>query len=837
MPTKLDPLTFLTTCGLVAACSCPTWSAHASPVAHSADSTWTHYSSVELFMEGSMLMEEEFWHEAERVWAYASGTRPKNRVLKYRQAVCLHNIGEDWPKTVSVLQEVVNAPLTLRYDPFNPNQKLPPLDAWLWLASAEHRMGHFEEARSHVDSFLAKAGEKHGSMEWASKILAEVRFAERQLAAPTNASVSPMEVNSESNETHPVLTADGRTLFFSSNRGRSNGSNHGRVDPNSKAHYYDIYKTEMGMDSTWSDPEYLNIGVRHHAKVVGSDAFGQKLVVLDDDGWTHELKTTQRWERGWTVAEPLYLDKTIPNEGEIVFFPQKDRLIASLKRRKGEGGFDLYESSLDEHGRWSKLKSLGSRVNTWGDEITPFVAADGQTVFFASNGLQSMGGHDIYRTTRNAAGGWTEPEHLGSPINSVDDDMAFVIGAKGEVGYFATRRNLTRGDLELYEVDMNGGGVLEQELVVLSLDATELEDADQPEVLVVRDVETGDVVQRVEKQNTDDVFNLILPTGRDYIVESLSEGEAEDAGTSDDAERSTAFSRRLSLSEELEPEVIEVPFEDVFLTEEVQGMEGGSAEVQELAFVVTAPKPALEVGGTDKAPLSQESAEHGAEEPELTEVTTDAIEDASSSTVEEALKEDVAVERAEEKAEEETEDVAATSVDVSSEQNEETAKPQATEKQVDDKSAVVQRSSVEPKVESAPIAPLALSDVGSGQALLAVQLYSGQVHSGRMDLTSVVDHVKNAATQGPPVIRIEGSASDGPSSRAGGNLELASSRAMDVYLRLVGSLKDAGLEQGRDYRTMVVRRVQPDGDTPASFRGEGVHPASFQYVRVDVDLP
>ena len=152
-------------------------------------------------------------------------------------------------------------------------------------------------------------------------------------------------------------------------------------------------------------------------------------------------------------------------------------------------------------------------------------------------------------------------------------------------------------------------------------------------------------------------------------------------------------------------------------------------------------------------------------------------------------------------------------------------------------SAVVRRSSVEPKVESAPIAPLALSDVGSGQALLAVQLYSGQVHSGRMDLTSVVDHVKNAATQGTPVIRIEGSASDGPSSRAGGNLELASSRAMDVYLRLVGSLKEAGLEQGRDYRTVVVRRVQPDGDTPASFRGEGVHPASFQYVRVDVDLP
>ena len=68
-----------------------------------------------------MLMEEGFWHEAERVLSYASNARPKNRVLKYRRALCLHRIGEDWPETVATLQEVVSAPLTLRYDPFNPN--------------------------------------------------------------------------------------------------------------------------------------------------------------------------------------------------------------------------------------------------------------------------------------------------------------------------------------------------------------------------------------------------------------------------------------------------------------------------------------------------------------------------------------------------------------------------------------------------------------------------------------------------------------------------------------------------------------------------------------------
>ena len=84
-------------------------------------------------------------------------------------------------------------------------------------------------------------------------------------------------------------------------------------------------------------------------------------------------------------------------------------------------------------------------MNTWGDEVTPFVAADGQSIFFASNGLQGMGGFDVFKTTRNAAGGWSEPEHLGFPVNSVDDDMAFVVGAKGELGYVSSQGRDARG--------------------------------------------------------------------------------------------------------------------------------------------------------------------------------------------------------------------------------------------------------------------------------------------------------------------------------------------------------------------------------------------------------
>lgn len=792
------------------------------------DSTWAEYSAVELFTEGSILMEEEFWHEAERVWAYAMKTRPKNRVAKFKRAVCMSEIGEDWPATKALLEEVTKGGLTLRYDPFNPNQLIPPVDAWLWLANAEHRMGEFDLARKHVDSFLAKAGEKHGSTEWASKILAEVRFAERQLGNPTDAFVSSMTVNSEGNETHPVLTADGQTMFFSSDRARSNGSNHGRVDPNTKTHYFDIYRTELQQDSTWEDPEYLNLGIRNHAKVIGSDAFGQKLIVLDDDGWTHELKTTERWERGWTVAEPFYLDRTIPNEGEIVFFPNKDRLIASVKRRRGEGGYDLYESALDADGRWSKLSSLGSRVNTWGDEITPFVAADGVTVFFASDGLQSMGGFDVYRTTRNAAGGWTEPEHLGAPINSVDDDMAFVIGAKGEVGYLASRRNVARGDLQLFEVSMNGAPSLEQEVVILTLDAENLDNDAQPELLIVKDANTGDVIQRVERENTADVFNLILPTGRDYVVESAEASPNETEGEA----VTPAVRRTLTLSEDLAPEVIALTFEEVF--EDVEATPSSAdkvaeVNVKEAPFVVRAPQ---EVKAQDVAMTQPRDThaptEEALEEEVLLEETRDdeAVADVPMSAPGNAKT---------------TTDESVEGADALEEQGKAASVEEVASVATTESTTIVDVPANEGTAEagkvrqlSAPLAPMALGAVNAGETVMAIQLYSGQVHTNRMDMVPVLDFIEAQKATGKPVVRIEGSASDGPSSRAGGNMELASSRAMDVYLRLVGGLADRGLEKGRDYEVVVVRRVQPDGDTPASFVQGGANPASFQYVRVDV---
>ena len=86
---------------------------------NSLDSTWSNYTSGELFMEGNILMEEGFWHEASRVWSYAEKTHPQNRVVKFKKGVCMSRIGGHWDEVAAQFEKVTGPSLTLRYDPFN----------------------------------------------------------------------------------------------------------------------------------------------------------------------------------------------------------------------------------------------------------------------------------------------------------------------------------------------------------------------------------------------------------------------------------------------------------------------------------------------------------------------------------------------------------------------------------------------------------------------------------------------------------------------------------------------------------------------------------------------
>jgi outer membrane protein OmpA-like peptidoglycan-associated protein/tetratricopeptide (TPR) repeat protein len=131
------------------------------------------------------------------------------------------------------------------------------------------------------------------------------------------------------------------------------------------------------------------------------------------------------------VNHPKYWDSqpTIAADGLTLYF--------ASDRPGGYGGIDLYVTKKDpKTGIWSAPQNLGPNINTPGDEKTPFIHSDSETLYFSSNGHFGFGGYDIFLVRADDKGVWGESENIGSPINGPTDDTGFFVSSDTRTGYF-----------------------------------------------------------------------------------------------------------------------------------------------------------------------------------------------------------------------------------------------------------------------------------------------------------------------------------------------------------------------------------------------------------------
>lgn len=117
--------------------------------------------------------------------------------------------------------------------------------------------------------------------------------------------------------------------------------------------------------------------------------------------------------------------------GEVVYF--------ASNRAQSEGGLDLYYTIRDKNGAYSAPMNLGKKVNTQGDEATPFYDIKNTTLYFSSNGWPGMGGYDVFKT-RGGLKKWEAAANLRYPVNSSVDDMYYVLDEKRYSGYVVSNR-------------------------------------------------------------------------------------------------------------------------------------------------------------------------------------------------------------------------------------------------------------------------------------------------------------------------------------------------------------------------------------------------------------
>jgi len=123
--------------------------------------------------------------------------------------------------------------------------------------------------------------------------------------------------------------------------------------------------------------------------------------------------------------------------------------------RDSISGIDIFKSEKDASGSWKKAKRLSDVINTNGNEKSPFMHSDSKTLYFSSDSLPGLGGYDIFKSTLDANGKWTKPINLGYPINTEGDDVGFFVSTDGKTGYYASN-TIQRGGAgyDIYSFDL-----------------------------------------------------------------------------------------------------------------------------------------------------------------------------------------------------------------------------------------------------------------------------------------------------------------------------------------------------------------------------------------------
>lgn len=131
---------------------------------------------------------------------------------------------------------------------------------------------------------------------------------------------------------------------------------------------------------------------------------------------------------GFTNTQPTMATSKV---GEILYWVSD--------RPNGEGGQDIWFSTIDKNGKYSNPQSCGRKVNTAGNEATPFYDSKTGTLYFSSEGQIGMGGYDVFKTRGNQKK-WETSANMGYPVNSSVDDMYFVFDDNGYTGYLVSNR-------------------------------------------------------------------------------------------------------------------------------------------------------------------------------------------------------------------------------------------------------------------------------------------------------------------------------------------------------------------------------------------------------------
>jgi OmpA-OmpF porin, OOP family len=268
-------------------------------------------------------------------------------------------------------------------------------------------------------------------------------------------------INTDLPELRPTVSADGNLLFFICENDPHNTKY--RSIRNSQ----DIWYSERDSAGKWGGAIHMGypLNTYHYNAVYWISPDNNRILIrnafIDGDYVGNGVSMSYRTrDGGWSKPNALrirnYLKYDRGRQNGATMAHDGKTLLLYMTEEKGGENNDIYVCFLQPDGTWSEPKSIGKKINLpQYDEMTPYLASDGVTLYFSSNRPGGLGDNDIWMTKRldSTWTKWADPQNLGSPINTPDWDAFFTLDAGGEYAYLTSSQD-SYGESDIVRVKL-----------------------------------------------------------------------------------------------------------------------------------------------------------------------------------------------------------------------------------------------------------------------------------------------------------------------------------------------------------------------------------------------
>lgn len=369
---------------------------------------------------------------------------PDNDNINFKIGVCLLNDPFRKEESIAWLEKAVqNTDPKYKEDSYRETKA--PTEAYFYLGNAYRINNQLDTAISTYRKFKEIGDPGVYDFDLVDKQIESCEHAKELMGDPVDFDMVNLgdRINSRFSDVNPVISGDRTKMVFLQ-----------------KQAFTDAFFYSEKTDGQWSYPRILNpdllLDVDDFAYPTGLSWDGTVLLLYKSDDYNGNIYVSRNTDGRWTPPEKLSDNINTKYWESHACFSRDGKTLYFTSNRKGSnGGLDIYMSHYDEEEQeWGKATNLGKTINSPYNEESPYISADGRTLYFSSYGHYNMGGYDIFYSTLDDRGKWTEPVNLGYPINTTDDDQFYEASGDAFHAYLSKVSPDGYGRTDIYAIEI-----------------------------------------------------------------------------------------------------------------------------------------------------------------------------------------------------------------------------------------------------------------------------------------------------------------------------------------------------------------------------------------------